>query len=805
MANQPTLFDQDDQKPDSNVHPTSAESTIADETEQDIGEHLHDSYLNYAYAVVHERALPSLTDGLKPVQRKIIFAMNELGITPTGNQKKCARIIGDVIGKYHPHGDVPSYDALARLTETFTMRYAPVIGIGNFGSRDGDKAAAMRYTEARLSIYSPLLLTDLNQNTIDMVPNYDKSEIEPKELPARLPFILMNGATGVAVGMATNIPPHNLSEVSKAAIAVLKGKIKETDPLDTKIQKLMEFIKGPDFPVHAQVISDHKDIAKAYMNGKGSIYLRSRYQIENLARGQWRLVFTEIPYEVCAKNVIIKLNEIADPKPAKDKKAGKEKNDITPKQKDLKQRYFDLIESIADESGKDTPVRLVIEPKTSNVDPNALLAFLFTNTDLERSYPINMTMIGYDGRALRKNLYEILSEWTQFRFDHATRRTQHRYEHITHRIHILEGRLIAFLRIDEVIKVIRESDDPEAELMSAFGLTEIQAKDILEIRLRQLAKLEGFKLEKELNESKDTQAYLRGLLDDRGLMVAMIVDEMNTDIKKYGDDRKTLIEHAPKMEMVDGPVADDPVSIVLSKNGWLRKKAGHDLDLTALSYKDGDSLHTHLATSTATPVVAFDSAGRAITLPIADIGGFRGDGTPIASLITIQPGVKIAHCVSASAETMFMFANDQGYAFISKMDNLVSRQKAGRAFYKLQADEVLLPPAIIRPTDTHIAALSTDGKLAVIPLDQFKELPGGRGVTSLKVTAPAKVGTIFALNLQDTVIIEGDGKLGKKYSEKMKGENLQSYVTDRAKKGRALPYKFVIEKISVLEQSTNEE
>ncbi|MGP1715790.1 MAG: DNA topoisomerase IV subunit A [Methylophilus sp.] len=798
MANQPSLFDQNNENPEALTHSNQTSETVElGDQDKDIAQHLEYAYVNYAYSVVNDRALPSVTDGLKPVQRKIIYAMHELGITPLGNQKKCARIVGDTLGKYHPHGDAPTYEALVRLSQEFVMRYQLIVGIGNFGSRDGDSAGAMRYTESRLSEYSNLLLPDINQNTVDFIPNYDGSETEPKYLPARLPFILLNGASGIAVGMATNIPPHNLTEISKAAIAILKGKIKDSDSIEVKIKKLMEHVQGPDFPVHAQIISSPEEIEKVYRTGTGSIKLRAKWTIEQLARGQWRMIITELPYEVSAANILAKLNKLTDPKVPDGKK------EFTAKQKQLKQISNDLIDAARDESGKEYAVRLIIEPKNSKVDPNALIAFLLKQTDLDTSYSVNMTMIGYDSRAVRKNLYDVLSEWCQFRFDHASRRTQYRYDQISHRIHILEGRLIVHLNIDAVIKVIREADDPDKELMAAFGLTEVQAKDILEIRLRQLARMEGIKIEKELNESKELQAYLRNLLDDRDSMVSLIVDEINADIKKYGDVRRTTIEHGQIYESIAPVQQDDQIAIVLSKNGWLRKKSGHELELSSLSFKDGDSLHTSLNTTTLTPVIAFDTTGRAITVPTSEISSFRGDGTPIASLITVQPGAKVAHFISSPVTSLALFSNDAGYAFISKIENIVSKQKAGRAFYKIQDDEQLLAPVILKPTDTHVAVYSTEGKFAVIPLDQFKELPGGRGVVSLKVGTPNKVGTIFALNLQDTIIVEGEGKLGKQYAERIKGEALQSFVTDRAKKGKVLPYKFEVAKLSVLELENN--
>ena len=627
----------------------------------------------------------------------------------------------------------------------------------------------MRYTESRLSQYSSLLLSELSLGTVNYVPNYDSTEKEPEQLPARLPFLLMNGSIGVAVGMATKIPSHNMVEVCKAAVAIFKDKIKATDSLDKQISLLMQHIQGPDFPGAAQIITPPSDIEAIYKVGRGSIRLRAKWEIEQMARGQWRIIITQLPYEVSAKDVITKLAEMSDPKISPKRK------ELTTQQKALKQLTNDYIDTIRDESGKDYDVRIVIEPKSSKVDQNQMIAFLLANTDLETSFSLNMTAIGLDSKPQQKNLYQILKEWTDYRFNTVTKRTQHRLQQLLDRIHILEGRMIAYLNIEKVIKVIRESEDPQPDLMAAFNLTEIQAKDILEIRLRQLAKLEGIKIENDIADARKEAAELQHLLDNRDAMVTLIVDEINSDVKKYGDERRTLIEGAPDFTVSAPTLADEAITVVLSKNGWLRQKTGHDLDVSTLTFKDGDACNVIIKTRTINPLIAIDNTGRAYTLPVQEIPSLRGDGIPVASLIELQPKTKVVTLISSAPIDKYLFSTSSGYGFITKLSDIVSRQKAGRAFMKLQSDESVNHPALLMPLHTHVVTISTENKIIVFPLDQVKELNGGRGVTLQKISEGHTLGTIFALSLDDSIMFDGQGKQGKIYKEFIKPKDLQLY------------------------------
>ncbi len=484
------------------------------------------AYLAYAMSVVKSRALPQVEDGLKPVQRRILYAMNEMRLSSTSKHVKSARVVGDVIGKYHPHGDISVYDAMVRVAQDFSLRYPLVDGQGNFGSRDGDSAAAMRYTECRLTPIAELLLAEIDRGTVDFIPNYDGAFEEPQLLPARLPFVLLNGASGIAVGMATEIPPHNLREVAEATCHLIRHP-------EATLEDVLGIIPGPDFPGGGQLISTPETIREAYASGRGSLRLRARWKIEELARGQWRAIVDELPHGVSAAQVLSEIETLTNPQP----RAGKK--EVSQEQKNLKQLVLGVLDTVRDESSDKAPVRIVLEPKSSRQNRDEFMAVLLAHTSLETSASVNMTMIGRDGRPQQKNLVQILREWIDFRYVTVERRTRHRLDEVDRRIHILEGRMIAFLHIEEVIRVIRESDEPKPALIAAFGLSDIQAEDILEIRLRQLARLEGFKIEKELAELRDERAGLQHLLDSRAAMTKLILKEIQDDAKKYGDDRRT--------------------------------------------------------------------------------------------------------------------------------------------------------------------------------------------------------------------------------------------------------------------------
>lgn len=739
-------------------------------------EYAERAYLEYAMSVVKGRALPDVSDGQKPVQRRILYAMKEMGLTHNAKHVKSARVVGEILGKYHPHGDSSAYEALVRLAQDFTLRYPLIDGQGNFGSRDGDGAAAMRYTEARLTAISDLLLGEIDMGTADFVPNYDGAFQEPKVLPARLPMVLLNGASGIAVGMATEIPSHNLREVAKAAVALIRKPSLE-------VADLLAHIPGPDFAGGGHIISADKDILSAYETGRGSLRLRARWEVEELARREWRIVVTELPQGVSAQKILTEIEEATNPKV----KAGKKS--LTQEQNNLKQLMLSVLDKVRDESGQDDPVRLVFEPRSSRQNPDEFMNVLLAHTSLETSASINLVMVGLDGRPQQKNLKQILREWIDFRFATVTRRSRHRLGQVEKRIHILEGRMIAFLRIEEVIRVIREADEPKHDLIAAFGLSETQADDILEIRLRQLARLEGFKIEKELGELKEERDSLDHLLSDEDAMRNLVIDEIKADAKTYGDDRRTLIE-ATERAAVTQTVADEPVTIVLSRNGWIRARSGHGVDTATLTFKDGDSLLAMAETRTVRPVILLDGNGRAYTVPAADIPGGRGDGVPVTTLVDLQDGAKIQQMLSADPEAKYLVANSGGYGFIATVKDMVSRVRAGKVFMTLEKGEKVLAPA---PVDSmagaHVAALSDQGRLLVFPLDEVKELGKGRGVVLMKLDDREPMVAV-AVAKPGLIVVDGIGRGGKADRVEIGGSALAEYVLHRARKGKPLPKKL---------------
>ncbi|MGZ5161458.1 MAG: DNA topoisomerase IV subunit A, partial [Burkholderiales bacterium] len=557
------------------------------------------SYLTYAMSVVRGRAIPNVEDGQKPVQRRILYAMHELGLRSGVQHTKSARIVGEVLGKYHPHGDASTYDALVRMAQDFSLRYPLIDGQGNFGTADGDSAAAYRYTEARLTPIADLLLAEIDQDTVEFFPNYDGRLREPELLPARLPMLLLNGASGVAVGMACELPPHNMREVAEAAVQMIRHP--KTTPAS-----LMEIIQGPDFPGGGQIISPRQAILDAYATGRGSLRARARWKVENLARGQWQVVVYELPPTTSSKRVMEEIEELTNPKPKE--KGGK----VSGTQGNLKQLILGSLEKVNDESDKENRVRLVLEPRSSRQDPDEFMRLLLAHTSLEENFSVNLVVLGLDGRPGRKNIREMLDEWVQFRIATVTRRTKFRLSQVERRIHILEGRNIVLLNIDKVIRVIRESDEPKPELMKRFELTDIQAEDILEIRLRQLARLEGIKIQNELKELKVERKGLKELLGSDTEMKKLVAKEIKDDAKKYGDDRRTVIEEAGRA-IFEQQVVDEPLTIIVSRNGWVRSRQGHGLDLSGTTYKTGDAEYAVFETRSVNYIAAIDSTGRAFS------------------------------------------------------------------------------------------------------------------------------------------------------------------------------------------------
>jgi len=734
------------------------------------------AYLDYAISVVKGRALPDVADGQKPVQRRILYAMNELGLNATAKPRKSAAVVGDVLGKLHPHGDQSVYDALVRMAQDFSLRYPLIDGQGNFGSRDGDGAAAMRYTEARLTAISKLLLDEIDMGTVDFQPNYDGSTEEPKLLPARLPFLLLNGASGIAVGMATEIPSHNLTEVARAAVAMIRN------PQMTHAE-LMTYITGPDFPGGGQIITPQATIAEMYQHGRGSLKVRARWKIEDLARGQWQAVITELPPGVSSQKVLEEIEELTNPKVKLGKKT------LTPEQQTQKQSILALLDAVRDESGREAPVRLVFEPKSKNQDQTEFMNTLLAQTSLETSASINLVMIGGDGRPRQKGLGEILSEWISFRFETITRRTRFRLQKVDDRIHILEGREAVLLNIDKVIKIIRESDEPKPALMTAFKLSDRQAEDILEIRLRQLARLETIKIQQELAELRNEKSTLQDLLDNPASMKKLLIKEIEADGKQFGDARRTVIEAAEKAVM-EQKVIDEVVTVIISQKGWVRARSGHGHDASQFTFKAGDALYGAFECRTVDNLLAFGSNGRIYTVGVNALPNARGDGVPITTLVELTSGSSLLHYVAGPLDTAMLLASDAGYGFVAKISDMLSRFKGGKAFITLDDGDLPLLPRLVPGNASAVACLSGQGRLLVFGLDEIKTLAsGGRGVILMELEKGEKLLAAQAIS-QRGVLVSGIGRGGKAQEISLSAVALALHIGKRARKGKALESKL---------------
>ncbi len=730
------------------------------------------AYLDYAISVVKGRALPDVCDGQKPVQRRILYAMNELGLNAAAKPRKSAAVVGDVLGKLHPHGDQSVYDALVRMAQDFSLRYPLIDGQGNFGSRDGDGAAAMRYTEARLTPIAKLLLDEIDMGTVDFQPNYDGTAEEPKLLPARLPFVLLNGASGIAVGLATEIPSHNLHEVAKAAVTLIRNpKLSHAE--------LMQLIPGPDFPGGGQIITPTSTIAEMYENGRGTLKVRARWKIEDMARGQWQAVVTELPPGTSSQKVLEEIEELTNPKLKLGKKS------LTPEQLALKQTILSVLDTVRDESGKDAPVRLVLEPKSKNQDQTEFMNILLAHTSLESGSSINLVMIGGDGRPRQKGLGHILREWIDFRFATITRRTQFKLKKVDDRIHILEGREAVLLNIDKVIKIIRESDEPKPALMQAFKLSDRQAEDILEIRLRQLARLEAIKIQQELAELRNEKIGLHDLLDNPASMKKLVIKEIETDAKQYGDARRTVIEEAEKA-VFEQKVIDEPVTVVISQKGWVRARTGHGHDTAQFTFKAGDDLYGTFECRTVDTLLAFGSNGRIYSVAVSALPGARGDGVPVTTLVDLASGTRLLHYFAGPADTQLLLASTAGYGFTAKAGDMVSRVKAGKAFITLDDGDEPLAPRIVGDNASAIACLAEKGRLLVFGLDEIKTLSGGgRGVILMELEKNEKLLAAQPIS-QKGVIVFGTGRGGKPQELALTATTLAPHIGKRARKGKAL-------------------
>jgi topoisomerase-4 subunit A len=734
------------------------------------------AYLDYAISVVKGRALPDVCDGQKPVQRRILYAMNELGLNATAKPRKSAAVVGDVLGKLHPHGDQSVYDALVRMAQNFSLRYPLIDGQGNFGSRDGDGAAAMRYTEARLTPIAKLLLDEIGLGTVDFQPNYDGSTEEPKLLPGRLPFALLNGASGIAVGLATEIPSHNLREVAKAAVALIKNP-------QLSHAELMQLIPGPDFPGGGQIISSAAQISETYQSGRGSLKVRALWKIEDLARGQWQVVVTELPPGASSQRVLEEIEEITNPKIRLGKKS------LSAEQLTLKQSWLAMLDTVRDESGRDAPVRLVFEPKSKNQDQTEFCNLLLAHTSLESSASINLVMIGRDGRPRQKGLTDILREWVDFRFATVTRRSQFKLQKVDDRIHILEGREAVLLNIDKVIKIIRESEEPKPALMTAFNLSDRQAEDILEIRLRQLARLEAIKISQELAALRTERVGLQELLDNPSAMKRAVVKEIEADEKQYGDDRRTLIQAAEKA-VVEHKVIDEAVTVVISQKGWIRARTGHGHDAGQFTFKAGDGLQATFECRTIDNLLAFGSNGRVYSISVVLLPGARGDGVPVTTLIDLADGSSILHYFSGPADTVLLLASTAGHGFAARVGDMSSRIRGGKSFITVENNDLPLAPRIIGAKASAVACLSEHGRLLVFGLEELKTLTaGGRGVTLMDLEDKEKLIVAQPIS-QKGVVVFGAGRAGKPQQVALSASGLALHFGKRARKGKALESKL---------------
>ncbi len=714
------------------------------------------AYLDYSMYVILDRALPHIGDGLKPVQRRIVYAMSELGLDATAKYKKSARTIGDVIGKFHPHGDSACYEAMVLMAQPFSYRYPLIDGQGNWGSTDDPKSfAAMRYTEARLTAYANLLLAELAQGTADWVPNFDATVDEPSVLPARLPNVLLNGTTGIAVGMVTDIPPHNLREVAAACVHLL-------DNPKASVEELVAFVPAPDFPGGGEIITSRADLLALYASGNGSVKLRARYE-----RDGDNIIITALPYQSSGSKI---LEQIAQ---------------------QMQARKLPMIEDLRDESDHETPIRLVLVPRSNRVDVEPLMQHLFATTDLERNYRINLNVIGMDGLPAVKNLRDLLSEWLVFRTETVRRRLQFRLDRVLARLHILDGYLIAFLNIDEVIHIIRTEDKPRPALMTRFGLDEIQADAILDLRLRHLARLEEERIRGEQRDLNAERKKLEATLDSKKRLRNLVRDEITADSERYGDARRCpLVERVAAVALSETElVPAEPVTVVLSAKGWVRAAKGHDLDPRELNFRSGDAFQAATRGRSNQNAVFFDSTGRAYTLPAHSLPSARGLGEPLAGRLTPPDGASFAGLVMAGTYSHVLLASDFGYGFVAEIESLVTKNRAGKLVLSLAPGSGMLPPVGIDDCTTDwIACATSEGHLLIFPVAEMPVLTRGKGQKLLQIpTAKLKARTEVMLAM---TVLRPQAELrvfaGNRHLT-LKDADQQHYVAERARRGLKLP------------------
>jgi topoisomerase-4 subunit A len=715
-----------------------------------------EAYLNYSMYVIMDRALPHIGDGLKPVQRRIVYAMSELGLSATAKYKKSARTVGDVLGKFHPHGDSACYEAMVLMAQPFSYRYPLVDGQGNWGAPDDPKSfAAMRYTESRLSRFSEVLLAELGQGTVDWQPNFDGTMQEPKTLPARLPHILLNGITGIAVGMATDIPPHNVREVADACVHLIENPKAE-------VSDLLDFVKAPDYPTDAEIITPKAEIEKIYQTGRGSIRMRAVYDVE-----QGDIVITSLPHQASGGKI---LEQIAGQMTAK---------------------KLPMVVDLRDESDHENPVRLVIIPRSNRVDVEQLMQHLFASTDLEKTYRVNINMIGLDNRPAVKNLLVILSEWLEYRRETVRRRLQYRLDKVLARLHILDGLLVAYLNIDEVIEIIRSFDNPKAELMSRFSLSDTQAHSILEIKLRQLAKLEEIKIRAEQDELRIEQEYLEKILNSKARMSTLMKKEILEAAALYGDDRRSrLVERSESKALTEKDlVPSEQVTVVVSEKGWARCAKGHDIDPTSLSYKAGDSYLCASKGRSNRPVVFIGSDGRAFTTDAHTLPTARSQGEPLTGRFNISPGKAFVHSLMSDDDAKYLLVSDAGYGFVSSFADMVSRNKNGKALISLpEAAKVMMPTYINDIENDNCLTITSEGRMLVFPVKNLPVLSKGKGNKIINIpSARSKTREEFVSLL--CIIPEGTAitLYAGKRKLTLKSADIEHYKGERGRRGNKLP------------------
>ena len=740
--------------------------------QQSLSQFSEKAYLDYSMYVILDRALPHIGDGLKPVQRRIIYAMSELGLSSAAKYKKSARTVGDVIGKFHPHGDTAAYEAMVLLSQSFSTRYPLIDGQGNWGSIDDPKSfAAMRYTECRLSPYAKSLLEELGQGTVDWNSNFDGTLLEPSVLPARLPNLILNGATGIAVGMATDIPPHNINEVVNACIKIL-------DEPKVTVEDLYKIIPGPDFPTKAEIISPEEDLREIYKSGRGSVKMRATYELEN-----GEITITALPHQTSSSKI---LEQIA---------------------LQMEGKKLPMIIDLRDESDEENPTRLILVPKSNRVDKDAVMNHLFATTDLEKNYRVNMNHIGLNGKPQTRDIKLVLKEWLTFRSQTVTRRLQHRLDWVLDRLHILDGLLIIYLNLDEVINIIRNEEEPKKVLQKKFKLSVIQVDAILEIRLRQLAKLEEIKIKEEKGNLDSERKDLEKILGSKARLKTLIKKELKDDLKIYGDERNSPIVAREEASAFDETelISSDPVTIVLSERGWVRAAKGHDIDPESLNYREGDSFFTSATSRNNLNAVFFDSKGKSYTLACHSLPSARGQGEPLSGRLNIDSGETFMGVVSGNSDEKIVLSTSSGYGFIASIGDLQTKNKSGKAAIKVQENAKVLLPGLIKDEQDVLAAITNQGRMLVFPYTELPQLSRGKGNKIIGIPkSNFESGEEF---LQEIAVIGNDRELklisGKRHFT-IKFKDLENFFGARGRRGNFLPKGFrKVDRVEVVSSESN--